>query len=562
MTWVTCRCGHGFETRAESRTTCRMCKSAVTVPRSATSVHYSGGEGASGASRPQVAMIGLGFVGWGVWSLRKWNASDPATLSVAVPRVGAHQHRGGVRLALHRCLLPLLGGVMTPELLDVAVRAWALPDGWSPREAPRHRHKPRALVVLDCETELAGRQSLIVGCYQYVRVRWRGARPTFSTVEEGLIVPDDADPEDLGRLRWYAAAHDPDVDDDTYEVCPNLRVLTRHEFCEHLLWEACYRNKATLVGFNLGFDLSRLALSAHPGRGAYSGGFVLRLWQYNGGDHRFRPNVVARRIDNKRTLFSWTVVVSPPDDGAPHRASDDHFLDLRTLVFGLRSEGHSLESACEAFGRPYRKRRVELGQLSEELIDYVREDVAATTDLAQATLAEFSRHPIPLSADRAFSPSALGRAYLAQMGITPPLTRSTLTQTELAEAMEAFYGPRVEVRIRHVPVPVTLVDFSSQYANVARLLGIFDLLRAETLQALDATEEVQLSWPRPIWRRPSHRRPGEASSGWRSSSRVRTGSRPGPGTRGGVTCRGLASALSPRRDPSGSPSLICLRRRS
>ncbi|MGO9196854.1 MAG: hypothetical protein ACLQK4_06970 [Acidimicrobiales bacterium] len=79
MTWVTCRCGHGFETRAESRTTCRMCKSAVTVPRSATSVHYSGGEGASGASRPQVAMIGLGFVGWGVWSLRKWNASDPAT---------------------------------------------------------------------------------------------------------------------------------------------------------------------------------------------------------------------------------------------------------------------------------------------------------------------------------------------------------------------------------------------------------------------------------------------------------------------------------------------------
>ncbi len=121
----------------------------------------------------------------------------------------------------------------------------------------------------------------------------------------------------------------------------------------------------------------------------------------------------------------------------------------------------------------------------------MREDVAATTDLAQATLAEFSRHPIPLSADRAFSPSALGRAYLAQMGITPPLTRSTLTQTELAEAMEAFYGPRVEVRIRHVPVPVTLVDFSSQYANVARLLGIFDLLRAETLQALDATEEVR-----------------------------------------------------------------------
>jgi hypothetical protein len=57
--------------------------------------------------------------------------------------------------------------------------------------------------------------------------------------------------------------------------------------------------------------------------------------------------------------------------------------------------------------------------------------------------------------------------------------------------MGAFYGPRVEVRIRHVPVPVNLVDFSSQYANVARLLRIWDLLTVERLVAVDATDEVR-----------------------------------------------------------------------
>ena len=381
---------------------------------------------------------------------------------------------------------------MTPvEPLDVAVRAWALPDGWEAEDRPGHRHKPRAMVVLDCETELAGPQRLLVGCYRYVRVSWKGAVPSFSTAEEGLVVPDDAEDDVLGAVRWYAATHEPEVDPSARDACRDLLVLSRHDFCERMLWEACWRNRATLVGFNLAFDLSRLALSAHAGRGRHAGGFVLRLWEHEGGDNRFRPNVVARRVDNKRTLFSWTGVKSPPDDGARHTSADDHFLDLRALVFALRNDGHSLESAGAAFATPYEKRPVELGRIGDDLMDYVRDDVAATTRLARAALSELHRHPVPLSADRALSPAAIGRAYLRQMGVTPPLSRSSLSHGEHGQAMEAFYGPRVEVRIRHVPVPVTLVDFSSQYANVARLLRVFDLLSSERLSAVEATDEVR-----------------------------------------------------------------------
>jgi hypothetical protein len=57
--------------------------------------------------------------------------------------------------------------------------------------------------------------------------------------------------------------------------------------------------------------------------------------------------------------------------------------------------------------------------------------------------------------------------------------------------MGAFYGPRVEVRVRHVSVPVSLVDFASQYSNVARLLGLWPLLISERIVAVDATDEVR-----------------------------------------------------------------------
>jgi hypothetical protein len=350
------------------------------------------------------------------------------------------------------------------------------------------------LVVFDCETELHGAQRLLVACYRYVRVSWDKNVPALTTVEEAFVVPDDLadrDPDALALIRDYARSEHPSVDASQRDANAKLLVLTRREFCDRMLWGACWRNRATLVAFNLGFDISRLRLSWHAGRGRHKGAFVLRLWEYHGGDHRYRPNVIARRLDNRRSLFSWTGVKDPPNDGTPHRSRDNHFLDLRTLSFALTGASHSLESACEAFGVGYRKRRVVLGTVSADLLAYVRQDVAATTKLAAATLAAFDGHPVALSADRAYSPAAIGASYFRRIGIRPPRERAEITDAQLAQSMGAFYGPRVEVRIRHIPVPVSLVDFSSQYANVARLLHIWDLLTAERLVALDAADEVR-----------------------------------------------------------------------
>jgi hypothetical protein len=382
-----------------------------------------------------------------------------------------------------------------PEAMDIALRAWAVPE--KRRKAgsgKKRRHRPKALVVFDTETELGGSQDLIVGAYRYVRVEWQGSRPTLRCAEEGLFHPDDLfahDPDQLAAIRDYASRATADVDRSQRDANRTLQVLTRHEFCERMLWGACWRNRATLVGFNLGFDISRLRLSWHEGRGLYNGAFVLRLWEWEQKDHRYRPNVIARRLDNKRTLLAWSGVRDAPDDGDEHTSGDDHFLDLRTLLFALTNQAHSLEFGSAVFGLGYRKREVSLGVLSEELLDYVREDVAATSDLAGAALREFHRHPVPLSADRAYSSPAIGTSYFRRIGIRPPLERTEITATQLAQSMAAFYGPRVEVRVRHVPVPVSLVDFASQYSNVARLSHLWSLLTSERIVAVDATDEVR-----------------------------------------------------------------------
>jgi hypothetical protein len=382
------------------------------------------------------------------------------------------------------------------SVLDTATRSWA-PEPAAKRKA-RRRLRPAYLVVLDTETTLDLRQGLLVGAYRYVRVTWDDPRhPVLSTAEEGLILPDDAD-EDVWRLaRRYASEHPAGVDPMAENASTVLALRTRADFCEHVLWEACWQNRAWLVGFNLAFDLSRLALSWTEGRGkgarrANRGAVVLRLWEHEGADNRFRPNVYVGHLQGRRHTFAWGGVEDPPRDAGKHTHADDHFLDLATLAFALTNRRYSLEGTCGSFGVPYAKRPVRLGTLTLDLVTYCREDVAATTTLAGAVLGRFYSHPVPLDADRAYSPAAIGTSYFERMALRPPRAgTSALPEEQLAQAQAAFYGQRMEARIRHVPVPVALVDFSSQYPVVAHLLGLWRLLTSERLAAVEATDDVR-----------------------------------------------------------------------
>ncbi len=132
-----------------------------------------------------------------------------------------------------------------------------------------------------------------------------------------------------------------------------------------------------------------------------------------------------------------------------------------------------------------------LGVITEEVIDYCRLDVAVTTDVLEQALLEFASHPIELQATKAYSPASIAKAYLRAMGIQPRLQRQPdFDPALLGLAMEAFFGSRAEVHIRHTPLPVRLVDFTSMYPTVDQLLGLWDLVIADRVETVDVTDEV------------------------------------------------------------------------
>jgi hypothetical protein len=57
--------------------------------------------------------------------------------------------------------------------------------------------------------------------------------------------------------------------------------------------------------------------------------------------------------------------------------------------------------------------------------------------------------------------------------------------------MHAYFGGRAEARIRRTAVPVAYCDFLSMYPTVNALMGLWDVLTADTLEVVDATEDVR-----------------------------------------------------------------------
>lgn len=379
---------------------------------------------------------------------------------------------------------------------NVAVRAWTEPTKKKPvrpSRKPKTRPPIRHALVFDTETTTDTAQGLLFGAFRYAKVD--GA--TVTTVAEGLIYADDLPqtaPAGFALLRAYADSRKADVDMTYLGAEPSweLQLLSRAEFCKQWVWHVGYPHNnrldpATIVAFNAPFDLSRIATDVAEARRDMRGGFSFTLWTDENSDPApFRPRLAIKALDSKRALKKFRKVEPGRHDHA------GHILDLRTLVFALTGQSHSLDSACDRFNVPGKATPPEFGTISTDAVDYCRQDVAATTALLEAVLAEYDRHPIDLQPTQAYSPASIAKAYLSAMGIKPRLsTQPDFPPQILGQAMSAFYGGRAEVHVRHVPVPVQVLDFTSMYPTVDTLMGIWELVTAQRIDPVDATSDVQ-----------------------------------------------------------------------
>jgi hypothetical protein len=340
---------------------------------------------------------------------------------------------------------------------------------------------PEYALIFDTETTTDTSQSLTLGAYRFCRKTPNGA---YICLEEGLFHAGDIDSRSFKIMQEYVRNNKPDTPKDGPD---KLSLYSHSDFVEKVLWEAVQAG-AMVVGFNLPFDLSRIAVEWCKARnGGWS--LVLSLRQSKKtGQMEPNPDRPRIRVTSKDSKSAFIALMRPR---IAEEWPSGRFLDLHTLASALHSESYSLERACAVFGVRGKLKHEPTGKISSREIDYCREDVRASTDLLNAMRREFDLHPITLLPDRAYSPASIAKAYLDAMGVIPPKDKFKTAHRTHGIAMQAYYGGRAECRIRHVQVPVVHTDFTSQYPSVNALLGNGDVLTADKLSFDDVTIEIR-----------------------------------------------------------------------
>lgn len=365
---------------------------------------------------------------------------------------------------------------------DTAVRAWVQPT--EPRRSPFQSAWPwRAIpldervLVFDTETTTDFTQRLLFGVFRnYVEGE---------LLQEGLFLGDSVSESEATTAFAYAAEH-------------KLPVFTRIQFVEDIFYPEVYVQGALCVGFNLPFDLSRIAVQANPGKGKHRRSFRFKL--------SFRVDLPDLRIESissraafirfapKKTLQDWE---KPLFQG--------RFLDLSTLTSALTGEKYTLRRAAFAFKTLHKKSKADdLGRVTNEMIDYGRNDVLVTWELFEKLKVEYLKYPFATLANerdqgagtvpftRLYSTASVAKAILSLMGFSTPLARmEALDPRAIGWAMSAYFGGRSEVRTRRVDVPVRIVDFTSMYPTVFILMNLQELLAAHRVKSRDVTDDVR-----------------------------------------------------------------------
>ena len=390
-----------------------------------------------------------------------------------------------------------------PEPHDIYVRAHTPARTKKPWTQREFRKWPRYCLIFDTETTVDPTQRLTFGCYR--RCRLDGGQ--YKCIEEGLFYADSLEPEAIATLQKYKRDKKNIPAIEWFPARMTLGLMTRSSFVNRVFWRAV-QNGELVVGFNLPFDLSRLAVRAGNGRkGSWSLALSTRKSRKTGELelNPERPRIVITSQNSKLAFIKLGSIL--------HRdewPTEGRFLDLRTLGWALRNEAYSLKRACKAFGVEGKLKHKPSGRITQKEIHYCRGDVGATTRLLNAMKEEFNRNPIDAHPDKVYSPASIAKAYLDAMRVKLPKTHFKVPHKTLGIAMQSYYGGRAECRIRRTKVPVIHTDFTSQYPTVNALLGNWDVLKASSInfenytdsaRKLLSTVTLKAAFNRPFWKK-------------------------------------------------------------
>ena len=355
--------------------------------------------------------------------------------------------------------------------------------------SPDERKWPLDVIAFDTETRLTVDQSLTIGVWKHAKLNGG----IYEVIEEGIFYADDLPPQDRKALEAYMQTAVADV--PSFPPC--FHVYSRTQFMKKIFWPALKRDSSLVVGFNLGFDLTRIAMDWKEGN---KGEWSLVMMRYADGNENCNyPRILITPIDSKKQIIKlWR-----PWKKNQHEWKDlgrtVHFLDVRTLLWAIYNKPHSLKTACDDKNGPFKRlllpqkdEHEPTGKVTPDEIEHCRQDVRCTIALLNACKCEFDKHSdLDLKPWDAYSPASIAKDYLRAMGIERPEVKFKVPNESLGLWMQTYYGGRCECRIRHEVVPVAPVDFTSEYPSCCANLGLFKFLTAENVEFVDDTENVK-----------------------------------------------------------------------
>jgi hypothetical protein len=360
---------------------------------------------------------------------------------------------------------------------DIAIRAYSEdpdrePVGMRPPR-PETDVSPWAL-AFDCETTIDATQRLRFGFYQI--------RNAAKLDQEGIFYDPKAITADEGLLL------------SNYAGLRQLQLLTIDAFRSEIFLKYGYTRCGTVVGFNLPFDISRIAMDHGPARRSMRGGFSFELSR-NGED----PRVRVKHLSPKAALIDFA---TPSDQetargmrnrGIKKAVYRGHFVDIKTAAAAILSGRFSLESLARHLGTKTQKHKTgEHGTLSPAYLDYARADVQVTWECFEALDRRYGDHGLRRSIARLLSEASIGKGYLQEMGIKPFFACDPIfPRGRLGETFCAYYGGRAEVRVRRDNREVLYCDFKSMYPTVNSLMGLWEFVISESVMIKDTTEETR-----------------------------------------------------------------------
>lgn len=356
----------------------------------------------------------------------------------------------------------------------IALRAYA--------DAPKARKPRRGIdasdwsLTFDCETCVDAGQALRFGAYQF--------RKGGEMKEAGLFYePQGILAAEIVTLHDYAKRQ-------------NLVVRTREEFVDEMIFRRAYQLRARIIGFNLPFDISRIAISHGVARGSMYGGFTFTL-----SSKQYWPHIRVKHL-SRRCAFV--------DFAAPRRQRKSRgerkremqipvrrgsFVDVNTLAASLLSQNFSLGSLSTFLKVPNPKLDFDDfdGPVTDAMLSYAVRDVQTTWECYAALLEKLAGLDLPnLQPEEVYSEASIGKGYLRAMGIAPwRRLQPDFPPEKLGRILSSYYGGRSEVRIRRETRQVILCDFLSMYPTVCTLMGLWRFVTASSLKQRRATQKTR-----------------------------------------------------------------------